>query len=73
MIPQEALAYDFTIELMRHHGVGDVTYQRAVTQWEAKGVIELTALIGYFATVCWIMNVARTPGPDGTALGGFPG
>ena len=42
----------------------------------AVGVVELTALVGYFTTVCWIMNVARTPAPapsEGGALGGFPG
>ena len=26
-------------------------------------LVELLTLAGYFAMVCWVMNVARTPGP----------
>ena len=76
MSPEEALAYDITLEVMHRHGVADTAYRRAVAQWGTAGVVELTALIGYFTTVCWIMNVARTPAPggvEGGALGGFPG
>jgi 4-carboxymuconolactone decarboxylase len=25
--------------------------------------VELLTLVGYFAMICWLMNVARTPGP----------
>jgi protein-S-isoprenylcysteine O-methyltransferase Ste14 len=37
--------------------------------------VELTALVGYFVMVCWVMNVARTPGPVASAtspLEAFP-
>ena len=40
-----------------------------------QGVVELTALIGYFAAVSWLMNVARTPAPavpPGGPLQRFP-
>jgi len=43
--------------------------------WGEQGVVELTALIGYFACVSWVMNVARTPAPapaEGGALAPFP-
>jgi len=26
-------------------------------------LVEVLTLVGYFAMVCWLMNVARTPGP----------
>ena len=59
-------AIDFTCELMRNNGVSDATYTDAVRAFSEAGVVELTALVGYFVMVCWIMNVARTPGPAGT-------
>jgi 4-carboxymuconolactone decarboxylase len=71
----EVVAADFAAELMRRHGVSDQTFDEAVHCFGAPGTIELTALIGYFAMVCWIMNVARTPGPAGSQaspLAAFP-
>ncbi|WP_217698044.1 carboxymuconolactone decarboxylase family protein [Thioalkalivibrio denitrificans] len=59
--PDEAVVYDFTRELSGHHGLSDGTYARAVAVLKEQGVVEMTALIGYFYAVCWIMNVARTP------------
>lgn len=73
---EEALVYDFANEVLTRHGVADSTYQRALDSWGEQGVVELTALIGYFASVCWVMNVARTPAPahsDVPPLTGFPG
>lgn len=74
MATDEALAYDFAVELLRRNGVCDATYALARDCWGEQGVVELTSLIGYFATVCWVMNVARTPAPaaDVTPLGAFP-
>jgi hypothetical protein len=54
------------------HQRTDVRCGRACLGQQA--VVELSALIGYFAMVCWIMNVAHTPaqgeGPGGLAA--FP-
>jgi 4-carboxymuconolactone decarboxylase len=72
----QACAADFASELMLRHGVSDATYAEAVAQFGEPGTVELTALIGYFTMVCWVMNVARTPGPAGSAtpgLAAFPG
>jgi len=72
----EACALDFARELMSRHGVGDATYADAISRFAAPGTVELTALAGYFTMVCWIMNVARTPGPAGATAPGlraFPG
>jgi 4-carboxymuconolactone decarboxylase len=67
---------DFINELMLRHGVSDATYAEAVHRFGESGVVELAALVGYFAMVCWVMNVARTPGLGGsgaTPLTAFPG
>jgi 4-carboxymuconolactone decarboxylase len=44
--------------------VPDSLYADAKLQFGDEGIVELTTLIGYFVTVCWIMNVARTPSGD---------
>jgi 4-carboxymuconolactone decarboxylase len=59
--PDEEAALDFTHELLRTHGTSDPTYAAALEAFGEQGVVELTTLIGYFAMVCWVMNVARTP------------
>lgn len=61
MHADEALVYDFTQELMAHHGVCDATYAAAVERFGERGVIDLTGLIGYFITVSLVLNVAHTP------------
>ncbi|MCB1963959.1 MAG: carboxymuconolactone decarboxylase family protein [Rhodocyclaceae bacterium] len=60
---EAALAYDYTHAIIARHGVDDAMYTEACRQWGEQGVVELTAMIGYFMTVCWVMNVARTPAP----------
>lgn len=71
----EAAAVDLVTELLAHHGVCDASYAAALEVFGEQGVVELTTLVGYFAMVCWVMNVARTPGqPQAgfSALGAFP-
>ena len=60
-------AVELAAGLMRRHGISDATYADAVAAFGEAGVVELTALVGYFNMVCWIMNVARTPGPAGSS------
>jgi len=57
----EEVALDFTREMLATHGVSDITYAQAVGAFGEQGVVELASLVGYFAMVCWVMNVARTP------------
>jgi 4-carboxymuconolactone decarboxylase len=65
MHADEALVYDFTQELLAHHGVCDATYAVAVERLGERGVIDLTGLVGYFLTVSLVLNVAHTP-PEAT-------
>jgi len=57
----EEAALDFTLELLQTHGTSDPTYAAALAAFGEQGVVELASLVGYFAMVCWVMNVARTP------------
>jgi 4-carboxymuconolactone decarboxylase len=62
----EACVHDLAGELLRHHGVSDATYAAAVERFGEQGVVDLVALIGYFALVSMVLNVAHTP-PDPVA------
>jgi len=71
----EETALDFARELLTTHGVSDPTYAAALRAFGEQGVVDLSALIGYFAMVCWVMNVARTPaqaGAAGPGIDAFP-
>lgn len=59
--PDEETALDFTRELLQTHGTSDPTYAAALAAFGEQGVVELATLVGYFAMVSWLMNVARTP------------
>lgn len=68
----EQTVYDFCTELLATNGVSDATYARAKELLAEKGVVDLVALLGYFATVGWVMNVAGTPPPAGTTVAPLP-
>ncbi len=71
----EQLALDVALEVLQHHGVSEPTYAAAEARFGREGVVELAALVGYFAMVCWIMNVAHTPVQGegaGSGLEAFP-
>lgn len=70
----EAVALDFSLELLHQHGCSEPTYARAVGRFGEQGVVELTALLGYFVMVSWVMNVAHTPAraSSGAPLLPFP-
>jgi 4-carboxymuconolactone decarboxylase len=61
MSKEEALVYDFACELVLHRGVCDETYRVAVETFGERGVIDLVGIIGYFAWISMVLNVAHTP------------
>ena len=56
------LARTVTRELIGQHRLTGETYSDALQEWGEPTMVELLTLVGYFAMVCWLMNVARTPG-----------
>jgi 4-carboxymuconolactone decarboxylase len=71
----EEAALDFARELFATHGVSDPTYAGSLQAFGEQGVVELASLIGYFAMVSWVMNVARTPAQAsvaGPGIDAFP-
>ena len=63
----EALIYDLFVELHRSRTVSDDTYARALGLLGEQGIVDLVSLVGYYALLAMLMNVARTPLPEGTA------
>jgi len=71
----EAILYDFLRELHVKQSVSDATYARAVAAFGEAGVVDLTAVAGYYSTLAMILNVTRTPVPPGkrSPLAKLPG
>jgi 4-carboxymuconolactone decarboxylase len=62
----DALAiYDYAEELTRQTHVRSEVYQRVLERWQPVGVVELTALIGYYTMVAMTLNAHEIPLPDG--------
>jgi len=74
MAEDEAVAYDFTTELVARRGVCDATYARALATFGEQGLIDLVGLIGYFTAISMVLNVAHTPPETSTGepLARFP-
>jgi 4-carboxymuconolactone decarboxylase len=61
----DALVAEFAGELNRHNSVSTPTYHRAVVRFGALGVVELTALVGYYTMVAMTLNAHEIPLPEG--------
>src|SRR5580700_7090430 len=74
MATDEEVVYDFCSELRQNQSVTDATYARAISAFGEQGVIDMSALVGYYTTLAIIMNVARTPMREGEKppLSSFP-
>lgn len=65
--PDEQLIHDYTVELLDTHAVGDALYGRVRDMFGTPGVVELTALIGYYAMIALTLNAHEFGVPDGVA------
>jgi 4-carboxymuconolactone decarboxylase len=69
----ETLVYDLCTELLYDRDVSDPTFAAAVGRFGEKTVLELVSLAAYYGFVSLILNVNRTPIPDGaTPLARLP-
>ena len=57
------LARTVASELLSRHRLSEETWNVGRRVWGESMLVEVLTLVGYFAMVCWLMNVARTPGP----------
>jgi 4-carboxymuconolactone decarboxylase len=63
--PDEEIVYNFCNELLNTKQVSDATFKAAVDKLGERGVVDLTALVGYYNFVSMILNLDRYPLQDG--------
>ena len=63
MEASEAEIYDFCTQLFETRRVSDIAYSAILERHGEQGVIELTAVCGYFGILGMMMDVAHTPLP----------
>jgi len=63
----EAILYEFVGELLATRRVSDATYAQARARFGEKGVVDIVGIAGYYSMLAMVLNVARTPVPDGAA------
>jgi 4-carboxymuconolactone decarboxylase len=74
MSADEATVHDFCVELHHNRSVSDASYARVAGRFGEQGVIDIVGLCGYYTLLGMVMNVARTPLPQGKtpSLAPFP-
>ena len=74
MTQDEEMIYEYVTEIRLHQSVSDPVYARVVGRFGEQGIIDVTGLCGYYTLLGMLMNVARTPLPQGKTppLANFP-
>lgn len=67
MAEDEEIVYSVLDELQRNRTVSDVTYRRGAATFGEQGIIDTTAIAGYYTLLAMIMNTAQTALPEGIA------
>jgi 4-carboxymuconolactone decarboxylase len=68
MNDDEAVVYEFCIQLHRTRKVDDATFNRALALFGEKGVVDLVGVSGYYTAVSMTLNVAQVMPPAGAPL-----
>jgi 4-carboxymuconolactone decarboxylase len=63
MKEDEAVLYNYAMELYRDKAVSDASYASAVKQFGEKGLIDLVATMGYYDTVAMTLITAKAIAP----------
>jgi 4-carboxymuconolactone decarboxylase len=61
----ELEVYEFARALQQTGRVPADTYDAVLSRWGARGVVELTAVIGYYTMVAQTLNAHQLPLPEG--------
>lgn len=65
--PEPFTVYEFTRELLHHGQASDATYDRARERFDTEGVVDLTALVGYYTMVAMTLNAHEVPLPTASS------
>ena len=69
MAEDEEIVYELLTELFQNKSVSDHTYERAITRFGERDVVDIVAIGGYYSLLGMLMNVARTELPEGREPG----
>ncbi len=61
----ERAVYDFSLALLRDRAVDEATFARARSLFGERGVVDLVAILGYYALISMTLNVFEVPIPGG--------
>jgi 4-carboxymuconolactone decarboxylase len=57
----EEIVYDYTMELLRNKQVSNLTFERAKMHFGARGVVDMTGIVGYYTFLAMQLNAAQYP------------
>lgn len=60
----DAAVYEYTRQIQLYGRVSDDVYRYVWSKWGAVGIVELTAVIGYYTMVAMTLNAHEIPLPD---------
>lgn len=63
--PDELAVYEFSRQLLQTGRVEAAAYKLVLDRFTVRGVVELTALVGYYSMVSMTLNAHEVPLPDG--------
>ena len=73
MSADEEIVYDFAMELLTNKQVSNATFERAKSRFGAKGVVDMTGIVGYYTFLAMQLNAAQyPPGKDAKKLPRMP-
>jgi 4-carboxymuconolactone decarboxylase len=57
--PDESIVYDYVNELLKNKRISDPTFERAKARFGAKGVVDITGIVGYYTLLAMQLNAAQ--------------
>jgi 4-carboxymuconolactone decarboxylase len=57
----EEIVYDYATELLKNKQVSNATFERAKARFGAKGVVDMTGIVGYYTFLAMQLNAAQYP------------
>jgi 4-carboxymuconolactone decarboxylase len=67
MQADEALVYDYCVQLTLNHRVSDALWERAIAEMGEQAVVDLTVVSGTYVMVSMLLNATQVAIPNGGA------
>jgi 4-carboxymuconolactone decarboxylase len=69
----EEIVYDYAMEILKNKQVSNATFERAKARFGARGIVDMTGLVGYYTFLAMQLNAAQYPQPkDAKKLARMP-